>query len=228
MTRPLTTSDFERDVQDHGIQIIRDDGLYRHLRFARPRTMCMHFDILTWPGHLCYTGDMGTYVFSRLRDMLSFFRAGPGSTPYRIDFRYWGEKALATDKCDGIKEFSPSVFKLRVHEHVESVVDGDDDWTPELCKDLWSCIEDEVFGPLEDGEHFAWTALHDFAFHGGVQVFRFTDWESSCTEFTYHFLWCCHALEWGIRLYDKIKAEAQGPAPKGDTPPGHGSAPEPA
>ena len=27
------------------------------------------FDIVTWPGYLCYSGDMGCFVFTRLPDM---------------------------------------------------------------------------------------------------------------------------------------------------------------
>lgn len=54
--------------------MLHEDGIYRHIRFRQPGTMCMHFDLITWPGYLCYTGDMGTYVFTRLADMFEFFR----------------------------------------------------------------------------------------------------------------------------------------------------------
>jgi hypothetical protein len=27
----------------------------------------------------------------------------------------------------------------------------------------------------------------------------------SITRFTFHFLWCCYALAWGINMYDKSK-----------------------
>ncbi len=67
---------FLKDVANHEMQIIRDDGVQRHLRFKKPGTMCYHFDLITWGGHLCYTGDMGTYVFTRVHDMFDFFRMG--------------------------------------------------------------------------------------------------------------------------------------------------------
>lgn len=70
----LDIETFTRDIAKHEIEVIRDDGVDRHLRFRRPGTMSMHFDILTWPGYLCYTGDMGSYVFRRTEDMLEFFR----------------------------------------------------------------------------------------------------------------------------------------------------------
>ena len=65
---------FLRDVAEHTMTVIREDGVSRHIRFAKPGTSCMHFDLITWPGYLCYTGDMGTYVFQRLTDMFEFFR----------------------------------------------------------------------------------------------------------------------------------------------------------
>lgn len=40
---------FDRDIAQHQMEVIRDDGVNRHLRFKRPGTMCMHFDLLTWP-----------------------------------------------------------------------------------------------------------------------------------------------------------------------------------
>lgn len=70
----LQESRFLADVKDHKISIVRDDGVYRHVRFAKPETVCMHFDLITWPGYLAYVGDMGAFTFTRLRDMFEFFR----------------------------------------------------------------------------------------------------------------------------------------------------------
>ena len=74
MTRESTEADFLKDVAAHEMEILRDDGVYRHIRFKKPGTWCMHFDLVTWPGYLAYSGDMGCYVFSRLNDMFEFFR----------------------------------------------------------------------------------------------------------------------------------------------------------
>lgn len=83
---------FMRDVATHEMTVFRDDGLYRHIRFRRPNTMRTHFDLITYPGYLCYSGDMGTYVFSRLDDMFEFFR-----TDRDINPGYWSEKLQAVD-----------------------------------------------------------------------------------------------------------------------------------
>jgi len=74
MSAAYSEESFLRDVAEHAMLLIRDDGVSRHVRFAQPGTGCMHFDLITWPGYLCYTGDMGTYVFQRLTDMFEFFR----------------------------------------------------------------------------------------------------------------------------------------------------------
>ena len=74
MSDSCTPELFLRDVQQHQIQVIRHDGVNRHIRFKRPGSMSYYFDLITWPGHLCYTGDMGTYVFRRMDDMFEFFR----------------------------------------------------------------------------------------------------------------------------------------------------------
>lgn len=71
---------FLNDVANHEMIIIRDDGVNRHVRFKRPNSSCMYFDLITWPGHLCYTGDMGSYVFRRLEDMFEFFRTDRNDT----------------------------------------------------------------------------------------------------------------------------------------------------
>lgn len=202
----ITTTQFLSDVEDHEMKVFRDDGVNRHLRFKRPDTMCMHFDILTWPGYLCYTGDMGTYVFRRTTDMLEFFRAGQNDQPYRIDFRYWAEKVEAADKCDGLEEFSLEKFKAEVHDYFEQATKDQEEWTSERKAALWAEIQSDVIGRVEDdGEGLAWVALRDFSHDG----FEFRDWERSCKVYSHRFLWCCHALEWAVRTYDTSKAQAQ-------------------
>ena len=90
-----------------------DNGVHRHIRFKKPGTMCMYFDLITYPGGLLYTGDMGTYVFVRLQDMFEFFRTSNqdgwvkemGLTLY-TNHSYWSEKLVATD-CSGRREARP-------------------------------------------------------------------------------------------------------------------------
>lgn len=232
MTDP-TSEQFLNDVKDHKLSIIRDDGVYRHIRLAEPGTSCMHFDLITWPGYLCYTGDMGTYVFTRTQDMFCFFR---GDGKLRINLGYWSEKLVAVDgrsKGGSAKEFSEEKFRavinqyrvdwIRSHSEGRQSLQGDrrDLLTKDERRELWESVEDRVFGALDDyGEHGASMAAYEFSYiprRPGQQVprrsWQFTDlFEHDFTEYTFHFVWCCYALAWGIQQYDAMKEAASVPA----------------
>lgn len=185
----VTKDGFLKDVATHEMEVIRDDGIYRHIRFKRPGTNCMHFDLVTWPGYLCYVGDMGCYTFTRLRDMFEFFRGE------RINPSYWSKKVVGADR-DGIKEFSRETFikELRrwfaeyLEEEAtpamrlafEELVDTVD--SPDMC-------DHEMYREVIEWEHGGWFPFQDFL-------------EVDAKEYTSRFLWCCHALVWGIAKYD--------------------------
>lgn len=192
---------FKADIGKHEMRILREDGVARHVRFQRPGTMCMHFDLITWPGYLCYTGDMGTYVFKRLEDMFQFFRRADDE---RIDYRYWAEKVEASDKCDGIKEFTQEKFRAVVLDWFENL-------SHEMPEDeqaaLRARIDEEIFTAAEyyGDEHSSRKAVNEFEHNGDKFFVDF--WEADCTEYTYRFLWCCHALVWAIAKYDGAPTE---------------------
>ena len=50
---------FLKATSAHELTVIRDDGIYRHLRVGKPDTGMWHWQIVTWPGHLAITGDVG-------------------------------------------------------------------------------------------------------------------------------------------------------------------------
>lgn len=186
---------FNKDVASHELAILKDDGLYRHLHFAKPGTWCMSFEILTWPGHLCYTGDMGTYVFSRVSDMFEFFRGE------RINPGYWAEKVLAKDKIDGVHQWSKELFKERL---LKSFAEWAEDVDKEVAADAESTLHSEVIDNLDDfSKDMAYRAVMDFEYQGKL---LFQDWwETNTDEYSFRYIWCLHALVWGIQQYDKNK-----------------------
>lgn len=206
---------FLRDVQHHEMQVLRDDGVYRHLRFKKPGTMCRHFDIVTWPGYLAYTGDMGAYVFTRVFDMLTFFRGDKPDELFRwIDRRYWAEKCDATDKHGGIKEFSEEKWRRAVLTYlVEWIREHRSETTKEQRKDLWEAVHDEVLGVYGDSDGMRQqAATYDFTHkvNADLHTFYFQDFfERDMEEYTHRFTWCCFALRWAIRQYDTHKAKAE-------------------
>lgn len=91
---PKVKDDFERtQVSEHKMVIIKDNEVYRHLRFQRSDTSDKCFDVITWPYHLCYTGDMGTYVFGfGSYDMFDVLREDRRTKDYLLNI------LLAVDK----------------------------------------------------------------------------------------------------------------------------------
>lgn len=190
----MTEASFLKDVAKHVMTVIRDDGVHRHLRFAIPDSGNMHFDIVTYPWHLCYSGDMGCYVFSRIEDMFKFFR-GKDEGPLRINESYWGEKLEAVDRPDGYREYQPELLEAHVKEWLDEVK-ADDELRQE--------VQDHVLGYAHDGEHAARQALTDFE-HDRHRPFQDT-WECNFSAYTFRYVWCCYALVWGIRQYDAAKS----------------------
>lgn len=189
--REPTEAEFLKDVATHQMTILREDGVHRHIRFARPGTGCMYFDLITWPGSLCYTGDMGTYVFSRLTDMFEFFRTDRrGEDGLYINLGYWAEKLQAVDKHSPPMEFSLEKFRDVVRGYIE------DEDTPE---DFKAAVTEELLDEDFEHEHAAYQAAYDFR-HGNRGLDDF--FEHSMKEYTQRFIWCCYALAWGIKLYD--------------------------
>ncbi|WP_227459271.1 hypothetical protein [Cupriavidus pauculus] len=186
--------------------------------------------MITYPGYLVYSGDMGCYVFSRLRDMFEFFRTDRLDTKdpskLHINRGYWSEKLEAVDgnrRQAGATEFSPEKFRQVIKEYrlrwvreYRYVLDK------EQRRELWEAVDNDVLRHLDDGEHAAYQHAHDFSwsanpishhrhgYHRRQRTFAFEDlWEHDFTEYTHRFTWCCFAIAWAIRLYDAAKAPAK-------------------
>ena len=216
-----TEERFLMDVGSHVMEVLRDDGVYRHIRFKKPGTGCMHFDLVTWPGYLAYSGDMGCYVFSRLDDMFEFFRTDRRYSSGRlgINLGYWSEKLQAVDgnrDHASAKEFSEDKFKRVINEYRlewvrkaarEHLLSRDE------RRELWEAVDKGV--PVETGGDAAIAAACAFSWPPPWQTvsgahsnarWQFEDlWEHDFTNYTFHFVWCCYALAWGIKTYDEAK-----------------------
>lgn len=184
---------FPGDVRDHALTVLRDDGVYRHLRFAKPGTYCGSFDVLTWPGRLCFCGDMGTFVFARVEDMLTFFRRNAPS------YDYWAEKVEAQDR-DGVRAYDQETFLAKARELIDEAVAELDEATRAAVRDEF---EEQVLNRSEN-DIDAHQALAEFNEHG----VSFSDsWEYSFEDFTYRYAWCCNALVWAVKTYDAHRAQ---------------------
>lgn len=203
MSDQCTEQSFLTDISRHEMTIFRDDGVNRHVKFSRKGSSTYRFDLITRAGYLCYTGDMGMYVFRRLDDMFEFFRTDRNDFNYNqtgglsINKGYWGEKLEAVDKCDGYKEFSLDKFRANVREYLKG---------EKVSKEAWEEIKFELLDVHFENGYEAYDAVYRFDFEG----VSFPDFfEYSSEEYSYRFVWCCYALVWGIQQYDNAKLIAE-------------------
>lgn len=159
----------------------------------------MHFDLITIPGKLIYTGDMGTFVFERLPDMFDFFR----SDDLKINLSYWCQKLIASE-CNGrwasgAKEFCRQKFIRNIVQWIrESDATGRAEILSEVRRSVLPLLEEDDSGMA------AMVAVHEFRHNG----FVFTDFfDTDPTQYTTRFVWCSYALAWGIEQYDKAHPE---------------------
>ncbi|WP_239934216.1 hypothetical protein [Streptomyces sp. CBG31] len=186
---------FARDTASHQMTVKHDEGMYRHLLFRSPKSSEYWFELVTWPGSLTMRGDVGDgYTFSRLADMFQFFRS---DRQWGINPHYWAEK-LGGGR-DSVKEYSEQALRQRV---VEQFV-NDARWggvPAGTGKALRTWVLDEDLS----SEHEARNILEDFAHRG----YEFSDvWEWNFRDYDPHFLWACHAIQWGIAQYDAAREQ---------------------
>ncbi len=197
MTNPLTM--LQVSTRNHRMTILREDGLYRHIRFQEPGTSMWHFDLVTWPGHLVITGDLEDFHFARVEDMFEFFRGPVG----RINPGYWAEKLRGPQRY---QSYSFEQLKRRVYEKFRNWCSLRPGPHAPLWQDLRYKLLDDDY--VRYDESSARTALAQFRHtQASGARFEFSDvWDWDLNEFDYHFLLSLHAIVWGINWYDTVKA----------------------
>lgn len=192
---------FQRDTANHTMEVLRDDGLYRHLKFSDNGSSVYRFDLITWPGHLCISGDMGSNVFSRLVDMFEFFRTDREHGAY-INPGYWQEKIVDDGKKEA-EEFDADEFRRRIEREL---AEATQDMGEDEAQDLRNDVNADILYEVDKGEHAAWNAVYGWS-DDRLDLTDFHENYSSCRDYTVHFIWRCFAIAWGIQQYDKLKAE---------------------
>jgi hypothetical protein len=187
--RTPTKETFLRDVAVHEMDVMCDSGIHRHITFSRDGSSVYRFHITTWPGYLAISGDMGTFVFARPRDMFEFFR-GDG-----INLGYWAEKLHATERHGGHREFSIDLYRAALRDDFRGW--RFDNWRQ--MRAAWREVTDEIWEPDN---------LHDaigeaLRYRCSVTGNDFQDfWDHMLEDYTYRYVWCCYAIQWAIGRYD--------------------------
>lgn len=195
MLKDLEAAEYFERMKNHTITVFHDEGLYRHIRMAKGNSWNDQFDIVTWPGYLSYSGDLGDYTFERIEDMFKFFR-GHEQQP---NFYYWAEKLQAVDKRGGYEEFSKIKFEQNIRENFKEW-----EFDNKEQRDLaWEDIED-IFLRGFDSETDAKTELHRYQCPWGGHEF-IDSWEWDVRDYTFSYKLACYGIPWAIGRYDEYK-----------------------
>ncbi|MDK1683507.1 hypothetical protein [Acinetobacter terrestris] len=196
---------FLKGVASHELTVNLDQGVFRDLTIMKPNSVDMHYHITTRPGYLMFTGDMGSFVFTRLPDMFNFFRDNDG---YDINPGYWGEKLEAVDSRAGAKEFSPDEAKQILTEylqdHLEGLDSGDYDKDQSDTEESKEAIQ-ELIEIAEGDQHEFYEQLRNWDSDdaGGLDMDCWWEWDFN--DYTGRYIWCCYAIVHAIKLYDAQK-----------------------
>lgn len=195
---------FLTDVAEHTMDILHDDGVFRHLQFSKDKSSVYAFALTTWPGHLCISGDMGCFVFRRLPDMFEFFRNDASKEDLlTINTYYWTQKLVAVDRVDNYRQFSIETFQRNILDYYKYFYED----SPEKFQEVSDELYDEVFNQWDDyGQEGVIHAATEFSYDG--RGISWSDIDTSFYVLTMHYTWCLYAITWGIRQYDKYKSSA--------------------
>lgn len=179
--------------------ILHEDGAYRHLRFKKSDRGEYWFDLLTWPGNLTITGDMGTYTFARVGDMFTFFTG-------HINTGYWAEKEQTRGRS-GLKEHDGDEFKAWI---VQDFWEYSRDLDADLTKRWWAAIREQVFDrhSVHDTDHRqgCHDAIDDIIREGVSPDGHYRDlWDNDWSNYPWHLEICMAAIVTGIRTYNAVK-----------------------
>lgn len=197
---------FTKDTAEHQLEVLLDNGLYRHLSLRKLNTSNNSFSITTWPGYLCISGDMGCFTFQRTTDMFEFFRGAPGE----IAPGYWSEKVQAGAGSGGARSITVepdfSKYDKRMDEYLLDFIkelDASDPETSEKIEHAKEAVED-FKNQRENSEWDIVSRVNNWDSHiaGGMELEDFWDNERSLEKFQYHYIWCCYAIVHAIALYD--------------------------
>jgi len=188
---------FDAETTEHTMTVLRDEGLYRHLRFQAAGTRIWSWDVVTWPGYLSITGDIGDgYTFTRVPDMLDWFLSDARAS-HRINPDYWAEK-LARAQRESVRVFDPERGWARALAEIDEwgLAPRDQQAARANFEADWASVEvesEEQHQLLVNAWHFVPSITNDRVISGTAM--SFTDvWEWETRTFDHHYLLACFAI----------------------------------
>lgn len=202
---------FARDTDKHKMEVLHDDGIYRHVAFRNPdRSWNYWFDLITFPGGLVFQGDGDSFMFRRTEDMFEFFRQSGGGA--QINPSYWSEKLVGVGREGQATNYQQELLADYLNETVAEAVKEDPDTLAGLADALQERVIDELIGDesidrqLVDSFRYWANDSDEFAYPSKQPDFEFHDlFDVTTHDYDWWFLWACNAIVWGIRQYDASK-----------------------
>jgi hypothetical protein len=204
---------FDTEVRDHKMKVLRNDKVYRHLRFMNPRNGAYWFELHTGPHFLLFRGDGESYVFSNGdHDIFSSFRhslRADGSI--HPDPGYWTQKLASAEQAEKWdtdtfsedleqhitdmveQEIVPKKHEARLRAEVENDLMYEDLHSADLA--IKALMEFEFY--FDERDHYDSKKQPDFTFE------ECWEWVTKCTEYDWWYLWALHGIVWGIGQYDR-------------------------
>lgn len=197
---------FEKDIANHELEIIVDSGVNRILEFRNKNGSSNQFFIVMQArGRICFTGDMGEFVFTNHNDdMLAWFHGNMSLSYIDEKCRTGGTKKYCEDTAANSLK---SLVREYCYDHISDYVDSDedhdideettvDDWSNELYEEVASEIDFEN----------EWT-LHQTASDVSIDIKNRLHFDIDTSEgissesYTTRFKWCVAAMNKVAELY---------------------------
>ncbi|MFE9855502.1 hypothetical protein [Streptomyces sp. NPDC005780] len=155
---------FRSDFAEAKLTAQREDGLFRHIEFAAPKSM-NRLVIVTWPYNLLVAGSHGSFHFERFgpdtEDMFAWLRG------LRVDPNSWASKLV--DGGNSVREYDRSLMEAQIKELVAEAIQ--DDWAPE---GLEQAVREKILDShILDNEGAAFQLISEFE-HG-------VTWRAECS-----------------------------------------------
>lgn len=207
---------FEKDTADHELKIIVDSGVNRILEFRNKNgSSNQFFNVMQVKNRICFTGDMGEFVFTNHNDdMLAWFHDNTSLTYIAEKCRTGGTRKFDEDSAkESIKMMVDDFCNDNLYDYDESGCDDGDDDNFEVALARWQQdLYDEVIDELDFESD---EAFHRSAYDLSVRVNDSIKFEIDvcdgigCMEYTGHFKWCVAAMNKVAELYFSSKEEIE-------------------
>lgn len=195
---------FNENLGDHEMTVLHDEGVYRHLRFKNPKNGFYWFDLVTWPGNLTISGDIGTYTFAREPDMFTFMVG-------HINTGYWAQK-LQHGSSGGratVKNHDEEEFKSWL---VQDFWEYSRDMDTTTALAWWLELKDDILGKYACADTHstegALSTLQNLDLPHRLKDHYSDAWEAAqgWEQYDWHFELCLAAIVAGIRAYTTHQA----------------------